>query len=342
MIELINNKLIISFPEVHRDAKATVEFQRTLRIPDDDTTYPLPPGLGKFPLKHIEDFSDNIDSNMLKRGGIIMPMYQSEAVWLNFESKYPFALKIGTGKINAVSGETWAKGLRNRFAVSEVGSNSAHRKQDYVVTSLQPWLDGYCVEKDIIKQFVAAKMGDGATVEEQLSPQTQYGGIQLEAYPLKAEKWVELEKLRIAAEKRRAKRLEAERGGERAWKIKACASYSSMQEDTMGVCAGGRIKQQIFADPHEYSAWDTSHVSRCWVHLCNSSIWEQITGTRPPLEPFSAKHYNDGGFPWFDYYKEDQAIEGSNNLKGVKGVQEILGEKDEPVDPSNVKNVTVG
>ena len=221
------------------------------------------------------------------------------------------------------------------------------------MTSLQPWLDGYCVEKDIIKQFVAAKIGDGATVEEQLSPETQYGGIQLEAYPLRARKWEELERERKEAEKRRR---EAEKRRAQRWKrLEAgkserlmCASADldiacdSECMAMLGVGAGGRMKQQIYSDPYEYSNWDTIHVSRCWVHLCNSSVWEQITGTRPPLKPLSAKDYNDRGLPWFDYYKEDKAIEGSNNLKGVKGVQEILGKKDEPVDPSNVKDVSTG
>jgi hypothetical protein len=49
MIELKNNHLVFSFPEVHPQAKLVVEFQRTLRIPDDGEDYSLPPGLGNFP-----------------------------------------------------------------------------------------------------------------------------------------------------------------------------------------------------------------------------------------------------------------------------------------------------
>lgn len=52
MITLKNDRLEFRFPEVHRDARCTIEFQRTLRIPDDDRDYPLPPGLGRFPLRH--------------------------------------------------------------------------------------------------------------------------------------------------------------------------------------------------------------------------------------------------------------------------------------------------
>ncbi len=41
MIELKHNRLTFSFPEVHRQATLTIEFQRTLRIPDDDKTCSL-------------------------------------------------------------------------------------------------------------------------------------------------------------------------------------------------------------------------------------------------------------------------------------------------------------
>jgi len=35
---------------------AAVSFQRTLRIPDDGKDYPLPPGLGRFPVHQVDDF----------------------------------------------------------------------------------------------------------------------------------------------------------------------------------------------------------------------------------------------------------------------------------------------
>ena len=35
MITLKDDSLEFRFPEVHRDARCTIEFQRTLRIPDD-------------------------------------------------------------------------------------------------------------------------------------------------------------------------------------------------------------------------------------------------------------------------------------------------------------------
>ena len=51
MIALENDRLVFRFPEVHEEAGCSIEFQRTLRIPDDGTDYPLPPGLGNFLLR---------------------------------------------------------------------------------------------------------------------------------------------------------------------------------------------------------------------------------------------------------------------------------------------------
>ncbi|HET7251238.1 MAG TPA: hypothetical protein VFI79_15405, partial [Gemmatimonadales bacterium] len=91
MIELREEQLVFTFPEVHREATASIEFQRTLRIPDDDRTYPLPPGLRRFPLRHVDDFAANVPPQWLEHGGVMLPMYQSEALWVLFQSDYPFA-----------------------------------------------------------------------------------------------------------------------------------------------------------------------------------------------------------------------------------------------------------
>ena len=113
MIELKADSLVFSFPEVHRDAVLRVDFQRTLRIPDDGTDYPLPPGLGRFPIKHVDDFVERVPLEWIERAGVMLPMYQSEAVWLNLTSgDYPFAIKVAAGKVNAVTGDAWVGQLK--------------------------------------------------------------------------------------------------------------------------------------------------------------------------------------------------------------------------------------
>ncbi len=82
MIELNNDHLAVSFPELPLQPRLTIDFQRTLRIPDDGKNYPLPPGLGSFPLRHIDDYAARVPAKWLDRGGVLLPMWQSEALWL--------------------------------------------------------------------------------------------------------------------------------------------------------------------------------------------------------------------------------------------------------------------
>lgn len=182
MIELNSDQLAISFPELPLQPKMGIDFQRTLRIPDDGKNYPLPPGLGRFPVRHLDDFAANVPAEWMDRGGVLLPMWQAEALWLHFHSEYignrrtsyPFAVKVATSKISALTGETWQRGL-------------SRNPQNYLVIPEQPWLDGYCVEKGIIRQFVAMPLGGGYTVEEQVSGKAEFGGMQIEIFPMRAE-----------------------------------------------------------------------------------------------------------------------------------------------------------
>jgi len=231
MIELKRNDLVFTFPEIHRDAQLKITFQRTLRIPDDDNVYPLPPGLGNFPLRHVDDFSQTTPERWAQHGGVMMPMYQSEALWINFSSKYldkhrteyPFAVKIATGKTNAVTGDAWSNGLNAD-------------QQDYMVAPEQPWLDGYCVEKGLIRQFVAIPLGSGYSAEEQLTEKAEHGGMQIIVYSMK----------KSAFEERFPERNE--RFQEPDVMYSACFSECEAAPD-MGLAPGGKMKQEIYEDP---------------------------------------------------------------------------------------------
>lgn len=307
MVELKRDALAITFAEIHADARLAIEFQRTLRIPDDDSDYSLPPGLGRFPLRHVDDFVDRLPEQWAIHGGVMLPMYQSEAMWLNFSSPtgYPFAVKVATGKINAVTGEQWGEGL--------------HRTpQDYLSIPEQPWLDGYCVEEGIIRQFVAMPLRAGYSAEEQLTGAAEHGGIQLAIYPLKAEVW---------------NRLRERRRDEIHMLMDAPMACASPAE--MGLAPGGRMRQEIYDDPFKVSDWDTSHRSRCFVHITNSLVWRQITDEEPPTVPPTAEEYARAGLPWFEWYSESPALGGSGKLRGMKSVQHLGAEKGEVPLPEN-------
>jgi hypothetical protein len=319
MIELRSNELVFSFPEVHPRAKLRVVFQRTLRIPDDGRSWPLPPGFGAFPLRHVDDFAARVPARWLERGGVMMPMYQSEATWLRFASDfddergvaYPFALKIAAGKIDAVTGKGWQDALGGRG-------------QDYMVVPVQPWLDGFCVEKGFIRQFVAMPLGGGYTAEEQLTGEGEHGGVQIVAYPMRREVY-----------ERRFPRRPRMEVSARAMPMAAPAPAAAKAAD-MGLAPGGRMKQEIFRDPYGLADWDPSHRSRCFVHLCNALAWRAITGENPPPTPVTAKEYARAGLPWFDWYDGDHAaLEGAPPLRGLKSVATLAAEKGENVLPEN-------
>ena len=52
---LIMLQVIIEQDRVRIGERFAVSFQRTLRIPDDGRTYPLPPGLGRFPIHRVDE-----------------------------------------------------------------------------------------------------------------------------------------------------------------------------------------------------------------------------------------------------------------------------------------------
>lgn len=311
MIELRDNALVISFPEVHREAAMGIDFQRTLRLPDDGKTYPLPAGLGRFPLRHVDDFAGRVRPAWIEHGGILLPMYQAEALWLNFTASndYPFAVRVGTGKIDAATGEPWRDAL-------------ARKPQNYLVIPHQPWLDGYCVEKGVIRQFVAMPLGRGYTAEEQLTGEAEVGGIQIVVYPMKRE----------AYERHASARVQLRSG---------FAGMALMAGAAMGLAPGGRMRQEIYRDRYDFDDWDLERRARCFVHIANSVTWRVITGDEPPTKPVTAEQYREAGVPWFDYYAEGEAaVDGSGLLRKLKSVFDLGKEKGESPLPDN-ESVTV-
>jgi hypothetical protein len=79
-------KVTIGQNAIQVGERFAVAFQRTIRIPDDDRVYPLPPGFGAFPIFKVEDFTDRVPSQWREQSGAFIPMYQREALWLSFNA----------------------------------------------------------------------------------------------------------------------------------------------------------------------------------------------------------------------------------------------------------------
>ncbi len=312
MPTLEHDSLVFRFPQIEKQAKFSIQFQRTLRIPDSDKTYSLPPGLGLFPVRHAEDYVSKLPQATNDRGGVILPMWQSEAMWINFENEgpdwdleFPVAIKIAAGKINAVTGEPWKNGLQGA-------------PQDYVVSPNQPWLDGFAVEKGVIRQFVAMPLGEGYSVEEQLTGEAEWGGLQISVAPLKASVWnKKLEAWKQAQEER--KKYFANESHLVAY------SYSMCESRPMGLAAGGKMRQEIYPDPYNLEDWDFSAAERVFVTLVHAKDWLGITGEAALDVPPTASEYTKADLPWFEYYGKDQiALPGGEKFGNIKSVSSIF------------------
>ena len=297
--------------KVKRDALVfgdgfALNFQRTLRIPDDGGTYPLPPGLGTFPICRIEEYKERVPGTWAEHGGVFIPMYQREALWISFQSRYwkPNAVKIAVGKVNAVSGKPWDQNL-------------LPDENDYLVCPPQPWLDGINAGEGYIRQFVAMPLGMGYTVEAQVTGEEKFGGIQIIAYEPKPGKFSD--------EPPQSSRV-AYRLAPSAMADMAMGAMAGGAE--MGLAAGGKMKQKIYPDPHGLDTWDQNKFGRIYVHIVNSLMYREITGQEPPATPVTAKLYTQYGLPWFDLYDDQMGdISAPADLKKVKTVKEMDKEK---------------
>lgn len=339
MITLERQTLVFRFPEVHPDARLEVTFMRTLRIPDDGNDYPLPAGLGEFELRHVDDHAARLPASWVRHGGVMLPMYQAEAMWIDFRSHqvpehwvpYPFAVSVAAGKINALTGEPWSDGL-----VAD--------PQSYMPVPPQPWLDGFKVEEGVIRQFVAAPMGRGVTAEEQLTRAADTGGLQISVAPMRRE----------AFERRFPRRPRPERPRfcvqapvEEPYTVEMVREEQSPFE--MGLGLGGRMRQEVYDDSYGVLDWHAGAASRCFVHLLNAPLWPAVTGEPVPHRPITAKDYARKRIPWFDYYGADRALEGSKILAGLKslagfeadGGPRLLPDNDS-VDPETIVTLRAG
>ena len=308
-IGLDRDTLVFEFPEVHRDAVLHVTFQRTLRVPDDGRDHHLPPGLGAFPLRAIDDLpAARVPADWQRRGGVALPMWQAEACWLSFSSPhdYPMAVKVAAGKVNAVNGQPWNNELD--FA-----------DQDYLEAPNQPWLDGFCVTKGTVRQFVAMPLGQGYTAEEQVTGAGEHGGIQLLVRPLKGRIWQARQKPTRGLFRMATPMMEA------------CAAPVA----SMGLAPGGSIEQQINKAEERPEDWEPATRSRCFVHIANSLAWRAVTGEAPPVPPPTAADYTRAGLPWFAWYDDKPALEASPVLAKLTSVHAMGQQRGEVPLPEN-------
>lgn len=308
MIELKHDRLHLSFPEVHEKAVCVIDLLRTLRLPEDEQQHRLPPDLGRFSLRKVEELKSSIPETWLDRGGVLVPMFQAEALWVRFEGNYPFAVKLGTQGINALNGELWTDGLDVE-------------DQDYVVSTSQPWIDGYDLGSGSLRQFTALPLESDHAANVQLAGQSDIGALRLLAFPLSASFY----------------------GKSPISEDPAKESLEPVSPDSAepGVEPGGKVRPQVYSDPWGRDAWSTEHSAKCYIRTCNSLIWRAVAGKNPPQVPLTEQDYEAYQYPWIDSYDEQEQSEHQiDRMKSAIAATSCSGEVEDSspkakLDPQN-------
>jgi len=369
-IKINNNRVTVD----SGNGEFYLSFHRTLRIPDDGNRYPLPASLGRFPIRRVEDYADKLPADWVARGGVLIPMHYIEALWVHFESsnRYQYAVKVGVGNINVISGMDLIDSLLT----------GADHMQDYLVAPNQPWLDGLKTQKDdSVRQFVAVYAGDGKSVEHQLRGEDKYGGMQFLIYKPKYNKQQlfrntyssfitmdsTLEKsplgewnytgntptvtysssnIKGIGSRSVSRSIDSEKSfivGESGPDVLMAAAFSERTEtthETMAIGAGGTITQKIYPDSYGVDTWDQKDIGRLFVNIVSAKTWYQLTGEILPT-PINQEHYKSHHIPFFhlkDQYDKDVAF--WEKMGELKSVATIAKENNEIV-PDN-KSFKVG
>ena len=318
----------------------SITFNRTIRLPEDGNTHSLPPSLGVLPIHLVDDFSDKVPSDWVEHGGVFLPLHQREALWLGFSGSVS-AVKVAAGKINAVSGQPWNPRL----------APGNDQNQDYLVAPKpQPWLDGFNSGNGVIKQFVGMALGQGYTVEAQVTGEETFGGIQLLVVPPKKPLYSSI--LRTAGisgqscnggpSGQSVSSAYFSSSADSSFELSSCVlsersvdgpmqprarltsdsgTAKSLKSAQIGMAAGGSMRQKIYPDPHGIDTWNQDSATRVFVHIINAEMYREITGEYPPKMPVSAQQYKGYYFDLNDNQMGD--LDAPDSLKTVKTVSEM-------------------
>jgi hypothetical protein len=241
-------------------------------------------------------------------------MYQREALWLGFDGAAwrPNAVKVGVGRVNAASGEPWDERLHDD-------------PQDYLVCPDQPWLDGINAGDGFIRQFVAMPLGQGYSVEAEVTGREQFGGIQLLVFDPKAGRFPD------------------QPPPPPPWvPLAAMAMPAASPVSEMAIGAGGRMRQKIYPDAYGIDTWDRDNRGAVNVYIVNSAQYQAITGREPPPSPVDAQTYTQYGLPWFDLYDEARGdLTAPERLARVRSIKQQEDEQGIEARPEDVSGVDV-
>jgi hypothetical protein len=272
-VVITDSSVIVDISSHTPEAVLAFEAVKTKRVPEDGRTYGLPPNMGALPLALARNANQRfVKGEWVGRDVVLMPVANTQAMWFNFtdptrfggyhgaNSSYPFAMIIGTGKVNAISGDELDMALK---------ADAVTSTHNYIVTGSlfrpghQRWLDGYKTGPKEVRQFVATSRGSGTSIEEYLTGSVRWGGIQIVVYPLKRNVW---------------ERVKHEYSPE-AYESEGVTRSVSPEVD---MSAGGKIDQVVEFPHFMPSDYDQSAGVRFWVTMVDHDAWPLLTGSSAP------------------------------------------------------------
>ncbi|KAJ6588471.1 hypothetical protein B0H19DRAFT_1248127 [Mycena capillaripes] len=109
-----------------------------------------------------------------------------------------------------------------------------------------------------------------------------------------------------------------------------------LEDDRMGVAAGGKITQKIYEDRHSPLIYDDYNPFRVFIHTVSTAGWELITGSVCPLTPITPKLYKAYKYPWFDLYDEHlPTVHHPDAFKGLRSIGKLDNDLIDPKSPPN-------
>ncbi|TGO45124.1 hypothetical protein BOTNAR_0698g00030 [Botryotinia narcissicola] len=282
--------------------KMEISFHRTVRIPDDGKNYELPPNLGKFPLFSIDDHAEKLPVDIVRKGGVFIPIRQREALWIKFHAygTSRFAVKVFVNGINAMSDESRHCEMKPGEPIAE-----SDGEQDYLVVPGQEWFGDFVRTNKTVMQPVAVPTGSGYSVEAQIKVLRlcgDFGSSNLSSW--------EKEQLQKKM-KREFEKMKKE-------------FYDKEHELTL--VPRGSIHQAIRRDCFHKNRYDEKNAVMFNIQLLAPKTFHLVTGTPPPQTPVSAKTYARYGYPFFQMYNEPGAFTGTLE-EFPKTVEDIYKEK---------------
>ncbi|KAF7943367.1 hypothetical protein EAE96_011294 [Botrytis aclada] len=311
--------------------KMEISFHRTIRVPDDGKNYQLPPDLGEFPIFSIDDYAEKLPVNIVRKGGVFVPIWQREALWIKFHAYKTsrFAVKVFVDGINVLSEESRHCEIEPVEPVAE-----SDVKQDYLVVPGQRWLDGVVRTNGTVMQFVTVPTGSGYSVEAQITGVDKIAGLQFEIIPFR--EILSVEEGMIVhlvlnvrggfdyANSSSWEKKQLQKTMEREDEKREKEEYERNYELTLA--PGGSIHQAIRRDYFDKDRYDEKNAVMFNVQFLAPKTFHLVTGTPPPQTPVSAESYAKHGYPFFEMYNEPRAITGTFG-ELLKSVGDIDKEK---------------